>query len=84
MYVYPNPVSNGVIGLQMGKAVEGLYNITLRNAAGQSVMNKQIVHTAGAAEQITYSSEITAGTYQLEVVGADKRKATMSIVIVKQ
>ena len=84
MYVYPNPVNNGAIGLQMGKAAAGKYSITLRNTTGQLVMNKQILHIAGAAEQINYSAEIAAGTYQLEVVGADKKKTSMSVVIVKQ
>ncbi|MBL0359429.1 MAG: autotransporter-associated beta strand repeat-containing protein [Chitinophagaceae bacterium] len=83
LYVYPNPVTDGSIGLQMNTMPAGIYNTRLLNAAGQPVLKKQIVHAkTTATEMIVYPSTLTAGTYQLEVVGPDKKTSFVSVMIV--
>ncbi len=82
MYVYPNPVINGTIALQMGKAATGLYNIRLLNTNGQAVLSKQLQHITGTStEFIYYSQALGKGTYQLEVTGADKKKNIVAVAI---
>lgn len=85
LYVFPNPVTNNVIGLSMNMAMpEGLYAIRLLNSNGQVVMTKQVQHSRSTAtETIPYPSAVTDGTYQLEVTGPDKKRAVITIVIVK-
>ncbi|HPH90972.1 MAG TPA: T9SS type A sorting domain-containing protein, partial [Ferruginibacter sp.] len=86
LYVYPNPVSNNVIGLRMNHTMpEGLYNIRLLTSNGQVLMTQQLQHNkATVAETVSYPSSITDGTYQLEVTGPDKKRSVITIVIVKQ
>lgn len=82
MYVYPNPVINGMIGLQMGKAAAGTYNVRLLNTNGQAILSKQLQHSAGTnTEYISYSQSLGKGTYQLEVTGTDKKKNIVAVVI---
>jgi autotransporter-associated beta strand protein len=86
LYVFPNPVSNNAIGLQMNLTMpEGVYAIRLMNSNGQAVMTKQIQHSKNTAtETISYPAYITDGTYQLEVTSPDKKRSVITIVIVKQ
>jgi len=82
LYVYPNPVTGGVIGLQMGSLPAGNYSTRLVNVSGQVLQVKNIVHDQGrATESITYPASLIAGTYQLEVTGPDKKKSVISILI---
>lgn len=86
LYVYPNPVTNNVIGLRMASAMpEGVYAVRLLTSNGQVLMTQQLQHSkATAAETVSYPSSITDGTYQLEVTGPDKKRSVITIVIVKQ
>ncbi len=86
LYVYPNPVTNNVIGLRMNMAKpEGIYGIRLINSNGQIVMTTQLQHNKNTTtEAVPYPSDITDGTYQLEVTGPDKKKSVITIIIVKQ
>jgi autotransporter-associated beta strand protein len=85
LYVYPNPVTDGVIGLQMNALPAGVYNVRLLTANGQAVLKKQLVHDNGAAtETITYPGYLTGGTYQLEVVGPDRKQHVVTVVIVQK
>ena len=86
MYVYPNPVTDNVIGLKMSMSMPaGMYAIRLVNSAGQAVMSKQIQHNkTSGTQQVSYPAYITVGTYQLEVTGADKKKSVINVVITRQ
>ncbi|MDQ6904867.1 MAG: T9SS type A sorting domain-containing protein, partial [Bacteroidota bacterium] len=66
--VYPNPVTNGVIGLQLSNQPEGKYRIELINKAGQVIMAKQINHEEGSSiENIVLDKYTVHGMYQLKV-----------------
>jgi hypothetical protein len=85
LYVYPNPVTDGVIAIQMNTLPEGAYNVKLVNTTGQVLLNNKIQHVKNrATETVSYPSSVTAGTYQLEVTGPDKTTSVVSVVIVKQ
>lgn len=86
LYVFPNPVTENVIGVKMSAAMPaGMYTIRLVNGAGQGVFNTRIQHNkAAGTELINYPSFVTAGTYQLEVTGPDKKRSVVNVVIVRR
>ncbi|MES2848345.1 MAG: hypothetical protein V4685_04780, partial [Bacteroidota bacterium] len=86
IYVYPNPVTEGVIGLRMTQSLAGgKYTVRLIDGAGKAVAVQQVQHyKATATELIHYPSYLAGGTYQLEVLGPDKLKTLINIVIQKR
>jgi hypothetical protein len=43
--IYPNPVQNGLINLQMKNAAAGSYNVKIFNSSNQLIFSQQIQHT---------------------------------------
>lgn len=86
MYVYPNPVTNGVIGLRMPRLMpEGRYSIRLIDADGKAVQSQQLQHvSAVGTEMLSYPTYLAAGTYQMEVVTPDKTRVMLNVIIQKQ
>ena len=81
LYVYPNPVTNGTIGLQMNSMHAGVYSVRLLNSAGQSIVTKSVNHAGGTASvNIQYPAQLT-GHYQLEIIGNNKKKTVLKVVI---
>lgn len=66
--VYPNPITNGVVNLQMGNQPEGVYGLRLLNPVGQVFLSKKIEHAGGNyTEKINWYYKMARGMYQLEV-----------------
>jgi len=81
MYVYPNPVSNGSMGLQMNSMPAGIYYLRLLNAVGQILLTKTINHGGGTASfTINYPVQFT-GNCELEITGADKQKTILKVIV---
>ena len=79
--LYPNPVTDGVIGLQLNNLPSGNYTTRLLNSFGQVVLIKTITHAAGnAIEKIALTKEIAKGIYNLEIINPDNDKTIISIV----
>ena len=79
--VYPNPVKNKTITLQLNDQVKGTYTIQLFNTTGQTVYTNRIVYMGGTATQtLKLNSNIAKGNYTIEVTGAETT-ATQRIVI---
>ncbi len=72
--VYPNPIKDAVINLQMERQPAGAYGIKLMNTQGQIVLLSVIQHLAGTStEKINLEKGIARGIYTLEVITpADK------------
>lgn len=67
--IYPNPIKDAVINLQMEKQPAGAYGIKLMNLQGQIVLRSVIQHTAGTStEKINLEKGIARGIYTLEVI----------------
>ena len=82
MSVYPNPVANSVINLQMQKVHAGVYNVRLLNNKGQVMYKSQIKHNANSAtEQINLKNKISAGLYRLEIMAEDGSRTTISLTL---
>ncbi len=82
MYVFPNPVTNGNIGLQFNSQAAGKYGVRLLNALGQVVLSKQLVHGGGtASHNIAYVA--AAGSYQLEVTAPNKKQTVLKVQLIQ-
>ncbi len=76
--VYPNPVTNNTIGLQMNNQPKGDYTLRLVNMAGQVLFTKSIYHPGGnTMEKIYTNTQLSKGVYKLELTDA---KNTMGVV----
>jgi hypothetical protein len=70
--VYPNPIINGTINLQLTNQPPGIYEIKLINPLGQEIISKKIIHTGGnIIETIELNSGSAKGVYQLKVIKPD-------------
>ena len=66
--LYPNPVADRVIHLQMNQQPEGKFLIRLLDASGKALMEKSIEHTSeNSTENIPLKSMIAHGYYRLEI-----------------
>lgn len=82
IYIFPNPVTESRINLQMNNMPDGMYNMRLLNNLGQVIINKRIPHAAGTSiETLTPDYKLVAGIYQLEVIAPDKTKTIMRVII---
>lgn len=78
--IYPNPVENGIINLQMNNMPKGIYSIRLINSAGQTILNRQINHAEGTATEKISVNKIN-GSYIVEVTKPGNSKSSNKIII---
>ena len=79
--VFPNPVTNGTINLQMNNMAAGVYSIRVFNGVGQVILNRSINHAAGnSTETIQLGKGAVKGVYQLEVVKPDNSKFATKLI----
>ncbi|MDQ6609228.1 MAG: T9SS type A sorting domain-containing protein, partial [Bacteroidota bacterium] len=78
--VYPNPVQNGMVTLQMNNMPKGIYNVRLVNSFGQTIVSKQINHAEGTSTE-TFGVNKVKGSYLLEVTKPDNSKSTNKLII---
>ena len=72
MCVYPNPIKDGIIHLQLNHQPKGTYFVRLLNSLGQVILSKSIHHTgANNTENIGWNYTQAHGEYQLEVTAPD-------------
>lgn len=81
--IYPNPVTDGTIGLRFANQPKGVYKIRLLNSAGQVIQNNTIEHPGGSITTtvITNNDKLSSGMYQLQVIIPNKSTANFKIVI---
>ena len=83
-YVFPNPVIDHQITMQMNGAVEGNYAVRVINAVGQVIWNGLIYHTAASSTaSIQPGNLLTTGVYQVEIIGPDQQKYLQRISVVQ-
>ena len=82
--VYPNPVINGTINLQLTNQPAGEYGIRLLNKIGQVMISKQINHAEGSSTETIQLDKYSAhGIYQLEVAKPDGSKTNINVSVLK-
>jgi hypothetical protein len=82
IYVFPNPVTQNTIHLQMNGMEKGVYAARLMNNLGQVVMSNYIAHMGGTAtETLRPANTLLAGIYQLEIAAPDKKITTIKVIV---
>ncbi len=82
IYVFPNPVIDNTLHLQMKSMPEGKCSIRLINNLGQVVNTSSFYHLAGTAtETIQPKSKLLKGLYQLEISAPDKTTTTIRVLV---
>jgi hypothetical protein len=70
--IYPNPITDGMIHLQLMNEPPGKYKIRLLNKLGQVILQKEVTHAGGnGTELIRWDYNLAHGMYQLEVTRPD-------------
>ena len=79
--IYPNPVVDGRINLQLTNQPAGEYGIRLLNTLGQVIISKQINHAAGSSTETLQMDNYSAhGIYKLEITRPDGDAVTMNVI----
>jgi hypothetical protein len=79
--IYPNPIIDGVINLQLVNQPEGRYGIRLLTNLGQVITTTEIQHAKGSSiEHIKWNYNLSHGTYHLEVTKPDGSIANIIIL----
>lgn len=82
VYVFPNPVQDGLIRLHMDKQPAGIYHWRLFNSNGQQVYNGALNHAAGNVLQEFRVPGLTAGgIYQLEITRTNSLKIVLPVLV---
>jgi hypothetical protein len=71
--IYPNPVTDGTVALQMNNVPAGEYGIKIMSASGQVILTETIEHGASSETYpIPLNKQLADGIYILEVIHPDK------------
>jgi hypothetical protein len=79
--IYPNPVTDGHIGLQLTNQPAGKYYVRLLSITGQELYKTTISHAGGSGTQIlNVPTNLAQGVYKLEVVTPQQNNYTQKII----
>lgn len=80
--IYSNPVTDGIISLQLLNQPKGVYQFRLLNNLGQSIFSKSFNHVGGniVVPIIPGEGRMLTGTYHLQVVKPDKTIRYIKVV----
>ena len=79
--VYPNPVKDGIVSLQMSNVEKGIYTVKIFNNAGQEVANRTITSNGGSSTQtITLGKGTAKGNYKMQITGGTTL-VTKSVIV---
>lgn len=84
IYVFPNPVTNNNIQLQLNSAAPGKYTTRLFTNGGQLIETEVVLHAGGTATKVIVPSTLlVGGNYQLEVTGPGKKVSIITVFVNK-
>jgi hypothetical protein len=79
--IYPNPITDGIIHLQLINQPKGRYGLRLLNPLGQTIIAKQVEHAGGnATEDIKWDYHLAHGVYQLQVLKPDGKISVIKVM----
>ena len=80
--VYPNPSTDGNIGLQMSNLPAGIYSIRLMNESGQVIAKELINHAGGTATNVIHgASVLVSGNYQVEIIDITGKSTVIKVLV---
>lgn len=81
MSIFPNPVRNSLIHLQLANQASGLYKLSLTNAIGQVIYTgTKVSSNESGTIQIQLPVQLQSGFYQLEVVSPANEKQVLQVM----
>jgi len=81
MSIFPNPVTNGLINVQLTNQATGTYKLSLTNAIGQVIYTgTKVCNNANGRVQINLPGTLQSGMYQLEVVSPSNEKQVLQVI----
>lgn len=82
LVVYPNPVTDGNLKLQVNNSSTGRYSVQLHNSAGQTVYNGTFNYPGGVFQHsIALPGKLVTGVYRLIVTDPEGRRTHNPIVV---
>jgi hypothetical protein len=82
--VYPNPVSDGWINVQMNNVDKGVYTIKFFNSIGQEVAAKNIDYLGGSASQtVCAAKNLAKGMYTIQIINSKKYIVNTQKIVVE-
>ena len=79
--IYPNPITNGVVNVQLSNQMAGVYGIRLFNPAGQVIMSRSAnVQSAMHTEKIDWDYKLAHGTYLVEIKKPDNKTHIITVL----
>lgn len=79
--LYPNPVRDGVIHLEIANNKYGAYQFRLLTGTGQLIFLNEIVYEGGSAvKNIDIKTNVAQGIYSLEITMPDKSKIIKKVI----
>ncbi len=82
LFVFPNPVRDQSLQLQMNGIEPGTYNATLYNMDGKQLLNAAINYNGGIyTSKISLPGNTVAGTYLLKITRADGYIVSLNVLV---
>ncbi len=79
--IFPNPIINATINLQLTNMAEGIYNVRVLNSMAQQVLSTPVVHAEGSSSvKIQLSKSLAKGAYQVQITGPGGNAQTIQIM----
>lgn len=78
--VYPNPITEDIIHLQMNNQPAGKYQVRLYNAAGQVLLSKEINHAEGSSKEDIKCENLPKGVYQLKIGNSSDSSTIIRVI----
>lgn len=80
--VYPNPITDGIIHLQLENQPSGLYEVRLVDNIARVILSKQIQHDENvSSETLSVNKGVAHGIYQLEIIQPDNSIISIKIIL---
>ncbi|MDQ6842768.1 MAG: T9SS type A sorting domain-containing protein, partial [Bacteroidota bacterium] len=78
--VFPNPVKEGIINLQMVNQSSGIYVAKLLNALGETVLTTTFLHQEDVTvEKIHFNEKMPGGIYMFQISNAMGKATTVKV-----
>ena len=82
MSIYPNPVTNNIINLQLSNQPEGNYQLRVTNLNGQTIYTTSLKSNSNNATlSINVPSKLYTGIYQLEILNPAGERTIQQVIV---
>ena len=80
--IYPNPVNNNIINLQLTNQPKGNYLLKFTNNIGQTIYSTNMQsNSINSTLSINIPGKLTSGVYNLEVNTPDNKTSTQKVIV---